>query len=108
MSKTADVHRTVTYQCAPYIRWVVELHGIVVINEKSGAVCSVQYPEAAIWDMISRKYSYEQIVPILCAITSSSSHEVEKLLVESLEQWTETGFLIKTENNGEPFHHNSM
>ena len=96
----------ITYQCAPHTKWAVDIRGILLMNEESGTVCLLLYPQAAIWDVISRGYSYAQTVRMVCAITSLQADEVEKLLVKSLEAWTRAGFLIKTPNYGESFSHN--
>jgi hypothetical protein len=82
------------YQCASSTKWAVEIHGIILINEKTGNVCSLGYPQAAIWDLISRGYADEQFVNMVCAITSLQTSEAQRLIVENLENWLAAGFLI--------------
>lgn len=70
------------------------MKGIVLINEKTGVVSLLGYPQAAVWDLLTRGYSYDRSVPMLTAITSLQADEIEALIAESLEKWLEDGFLI--------------
>ncbi len=91
---------SVTYQCTPSTRWVVELDRIVVVNQMTGTVRSLEYPRAALWDFIARGYSYDQIIPMLCSIASLQRDAIEELVGQSLEQWTQAGFLKRIDRHG--------
>jgi hypothetical protein len=69
--------------------------GHFLINEKTGAVSSFGYPQAAIWDLLTRGYFYDRTVRMLTAITSLQADEVETLIAESLETWAKAGFLVR-------------
>ena len=86
----------------------MKLHGILLVNEGTGITCSLGYPQAAIWDVITRGYAYEQAVQMLTAITSLHVEEVKKLLFESLAAWVNAGFLILRKDYGESLYHNGM
>lgn len=86
---------TVTFKCAPHVKWSVEVWGVILLNEASGLVRSLEYPQAAIWDLINRGYSFEKTKRLVSAITSSGTEAAEELLLESLERWTAEGFLTK-------------
>lgn len=89
----------IAYHWAPSTRWAVELKGIVLINEGTGAVSSLGYPQAAVWDLLTHGYSYDRSVCMLTAITSLQTGEVETLIAESLKTWVEDGFLILKEDS---------
>jgi hypothetical protein len=86
-----------TYRCAPFTKWAVELDGILVINKESGATNFLKYPQAAIWDLLTREYSYEHIVDMVSAITSLQEDEVNTLIAACLAEWAQTGFLRTAE-----------
>ena len=94
-----------TYQCTPHTKWAVEMYGIFLINEKTGTSSSLGYPQAAIWDLLTRNYSYPEMLRLLCRITTLQTNEAEKLLAESLEKWINSGFLTMVSNHGKPFDH---
>ena len=87
----------ISYQCMAAVQWVVEAGSIVLVNRESGATCSLEYPQAAIWDLMTRDYLYEQMLPMLSAITGLDKKNVHAILVESLKDWERNGFSLKTE-----------
>lgn len=86
---------TLNYQCSPGVVWAVEMDGITLLNPSTGAVCSLGYPQAAIWDLISRGYSTDRLLRVISALASLEPNETDRLVHESLEDWTKAGFLIK-------------
>jgi hypothetical protein len=86
---------TIAYHCAPHTRWAVEACGIVLIHLKTGIVCRLTSPQAAVWDLLTRSYSYDHIVCMLTAITSLQADDVEKLIAESLKNWVDAGLLVR-------------
>jgi hypothetical protein len=87
--------RTLTYQCSPGVAWTVEMDGIFLLNRSTGAVCQLDYPRAAIWDLVSRGYRTSRLIPVISAIASLGWEETDRLVMESLEDWTKAGFLKK-------------
>jgi hypothetical protein len=77
------------------VKWSVEVRGIVLLNEATGVVRSLEYPQAAIWDLITRGYSFEKTKRLVSAITSLGPEAARELIVASLERWTDDGFLTK-------------
>ncbi len=83
------------YTLGPTVRWVVERRGILMLDDIRGAVCSLIYPAAAIWDLMSREYSYQKIVEMLTSIAGLEFRETEKYVSHALEEWTAIGLLSK-------------
>jgi hypothetical protein len=77
----------------------VETCGITLIHRGTGTTRSLRYPEAALWDLLSRGYSYERTLSLLCAIASLAPEAAERLLLDSLAAWVEVGFLVREEDN---------
>jgi len=84
------------YHCGPDIGWSVEVCTIILINKLTGAVCNLSYPEAAVWDLISRGYSFDKLVSMLGAISSKDTAEAKRLIEQTVDNLTEEGFLIKS------------
>jgi hypothetical protein len=99
LRKKGDIP-TVTYQCAPHVRWAVESRGIILVDQNKGSAHSLSYPQAAVWDLINSGYSFDQGVKMLRAVASMEAKEAERFLLESLDEWAEAGFLITVEDHG--------
>lgn len=91
---------TIEYYCAPQVTWAVETEGIILINKHNGMVCLLNYPKAAVWDLISQRYSYNQTISLVSLICSLDRDVAERLVLESLEGWVKAGFLVKESNHG--------
>ena len=100
-SEVNDAHTTAstTYHLSPGVKWVVETHGLILTNGKE-TVRHVFYPEAAIWDLISRGYRLHKIIPMMCAIASLQTEQAEQLVLKTLEEWATVGFLTRENNDG--------
>ena len=92
--------QAVTFRCDPMVKSVVELTGIMISNPVSDKTVFLEYPKAAVWDFISRDYSFSQVVKLISAITSLAELEVEQFVLECLNEWTDAGFLIREDSIG--------
>ena len=81
------------YRPAEQVRWAVEAAGVVLISGATGAATSLSYPEAAIWDLITRGDSSEKIAAKLCAIAGLDAEAAQKLVLDTVEAWRKAGFL---------------
>jgi len=85
----------VTFRCNPHIKSAVELNGVVILNLDSGDSIFIGYPQAAVWDLVSRDFSFKQILKMISAITGQNEVEVERLIIECLNDWAENGYLAR-------------
>ena len=83
------------YQCASNTCWIVEQQGILLINTSENRYSRLHYPEAAIWDLLTRNWPYAHLLRMLAVIFSLNSDEAVLLLEQSLEQWIANGWLIE-------------
>jgi len=88
------------YRSASQVSWTVEKRGLVLLNSATGAVCTLAYPEAALWDLISRCESCQRIIPALSAITSLEPAAAEQLIQVTVRGWVQAGFLVREAGNG--------
>lgn len=84
-----------TYHCNEGVKWAVTTGGIFLLHITAGEKVFLKYPQAAVWDLVSRGYSYEQTMSMLRTIASLDDEQAAELLVSCLEGWIKEGFLIK-------------
>ncbi len=82
------------------VRWAVEADGILLLSDDSGATRFLAYPQAAIWDLMSRGNPLRQIAVKMCAIASLSPSEAEQLVLECADDLTAGGFLESGDEHG--------
>jgi hypothetical protein len=74
------------------VRWVVETRGVLLFG--SGAARRfLNYPQASIWDFMSRGYPPAKIVELLCAIARIEQQAAERLYVEYVSGLMEEGYI---------------
>ncbi|MCB9289781.1 MAG: hypothetical protein H6560_20925 [Lewinellaceae bacterium] len=92
----------------PHILWTVELQGIFVVDKQTGNHYFLHYPEAAVWDLLSRKYFPEQIPPVISAIEQVNLDAATRIVSRCLMEWSGYG-LINTKNEyGKFIDHNHL
>jgi hypothetical protein len=81
------------YRVAEQVRWAVETAGVVLINNANGAATTLGYPEAAIWDLITRGDPGERIAAKLCVIAGLDPAAAHQLVLDTVAAWRKAGFL---------------
>lgn len=81
------------YRPAEQVRWAVEAAGVVLIHNTTGAATTLCYPEAAIWELVTRGDSNDRIAAKLCAIAGLELAAAYQLVLDTLAAWREAGFL---------------
>jgi hypothetical protein len=84
-----------TYRCNEGVRWAVTTGGILLLNIPGGEKVFLKYPRAAVWDLVSRGYTYKQTKYMLRTIASFDDDQAAELLFSCLDGWVKEGFLIK-------------
>jgi hypothetical protein len=75
------------------VKWAVETTGVALLNCATGAVTTLAYPQAAIWDFLTRGESPERIAALLCPIASLDEAAAAALVAETVAELRERGFL---------------
>ena len=83
------------YSISPDVKWSVETYHILMWDP-SGNVHTVEYPQAAIWDFMTRQYKAHDIINRLAFIIERSEQDIESLYVETVKQWINNGILIQS------------
>lgn len=80
------------YRLSPGVRWVVERF-TVTLTDGQGQVRSLAYPEAAIWDLLSRGYTFDKVVPMIAHIAARDAATAEALVRTTLQDWVGAGLI---------------
>jgi hypothetical protein len=81
-----------TYRRPPGVTWVVD-RGSLVVSDGQGGVHRVTYPEAAVWDFLSRGYSFGKIVLLTGHVAATDHAGAERIVRDALDAWTRAGLL---------------
>jgi hypothetical protein len=92
--------KTFALDFAPHIGWIVEEGSVRVFHVQQGELLKLRYPEAAVWDLISRYLQEGDIVPKLAAISELNAAGARALLRSCLRRWLQAGVLVKTGAHG--------
>ena len=83
------------YQGARDISWTVETTGLLLMRPGSGVCCRLAYPEAAIWDFVTRGYDLQRVARMIRHIGGfPDDSAAEKYVRDRLRSWLEAGFLV--------------
>ena len=82
------------YECSPDVKWVVETFGILIVDPHKGAYCSLPYPSAAVWDLVSRGHSRAKIATMMRHIGGfQEPAAAESYVNDCLVTWANAGWL---------------
>lgn len=93
-SSTAILH------CRQDICWTVENDGLLLIDRAAGTVMRMGYPDAALWDLMSREIPLLKIIAMMSVITGKSAQDTEIWVAEANARWEHTTLLIRDDNHG--------
>ena len=65
----------------------------LTLTDGKGNVRNVDYPEAAIWDLLSRGYSFTQVATMMAHIASVDVERANAMIRDALEEWAASGFI---------------
>jgi hypothetical protein len=81
-----------TYRVAEGVQWSVETRGLL-LTDGGGLTYALDYPEAAVWDLVSRGCHPRKAASMLQYIASVPPGDAEELVVRILEQWVRLGLM---------------
>lgn len=82
------------YRVAAGVRWAVEAGGVALVNDSTGTGATLGYPQAAIWDFLTRGEPGERIAARLCVVASLDMAAAQALVLETVAAWEQAGFLV--------------
>ncbi len=85
--------RTGCWTPAPSIRWIVEEKGVRIFHARKGELFFLEYPAAAVWDLLLRDPGRRSIVPKLAAILGRPEPQARSILRSCLRRFADAGIL---------------
>ena len=80
------------YHLAPGVGWSVGRVN-VTLSDGRGQVRALGYPEAAVWDLVSRGYAFDRVVKMIGHIASIEETAADALVRSAIASWRDAGFL---------------
>lgn len=87
--------KTANPRPAPGLAWAVETHGIRLVDHARGHGRFIAYPEAALWDLLTRRRSRETLTRQMAAVCGRELSETEQWIETLLDSWLDQGLLEK-------------
>jgi hypothetical protein len=84
-----------SYTCTREIQWAVETDGIMLIQPSLNRAIKLGYPEAALWDLLSRCLPQERIIVMIATISGKDRYESEEWVSGTCNTWLKTGLIQK-------------
>ena len=97
---TSKLAANPTYAYDSHTVWAVETDTIVVMNTRTSQILRLAYPEAALWDLLSRGYSWERVCQLMAAIIRTTPEDAECLVETCLARWVAAELLIRSGGHG--------
>jgi hypothetical protein len=88
------------FAVAEKVRWAVEAAGVVLVNDATGVAITLGYPQAAVWDLLTRGESGARIGAKMCAIAALEPPDACALVRETAAALREAGFLVLRDERG--------
>lgn len=79
------------YHTADDVRWCVNRASVTVVARD--AARTLEYPQAAIWDLVSRGYATERVIELTSYIIASDKTDAERLVRDALQAWVGDGLI---------------
>jgi len=88
------------WRVAPGVWWAVETDGIVLGGPGAGSARALAYPEAAVWDLLSRGYRMEKVASMMEGIASLPPAAAKRIVAACLRTWVGAGVLVEATAHG--------
>jgi hypothetical protein len=98
-ARHTDPNRDATYRVAPGVEWVVNACDVLVRQPGNG-ISRLAYPEAALWDLVSRAQSSSRIHRIMQHVAGLEPDAARAMVERTLESWAERGLVVAREAHG--------
>jgi hypothetical protein len=81
------------------VSWVVQEHGVVVLDELARRSAPLAYPEAAVWELLLREHPTHEAATALRWILNLPADQAQLLVERCVREWTESGWLARASAN---------
>jgi hypothetical protein len=96
MHKPVKSH--IKYMQNPDVSYTVESSGLILINKRTGDKYSIGYPQAAVWDLIIKNYTFDKIARMISNILIVTKSHANSIVLDSLEFLYKKGLILEGSN----------
>jgi hypothetical protein len=86
-------HAKTTYRAGPGISWVVQEHGVSVLDEIARTATLLDGAEAAVWELLLRGHDCHRAAAMLQVIAGSPAKDAAAIVERCLQQWQTKGWV---------------
>lgn len=84
-----------SYRCHPEVAWAVESVGLTLIRRDTGRRLALGYPEAALWELLSREVPLPRLTGMMAAIAGLELQAARAWVTETIGRWVQGGWLVQ-------------
>ena len=90
---------TFSYRSAPDLQWTVETTGLLLVRPATGVCQSLKYPEAALWDFLTRGHGLSKVTKMMRYIGGFRDEtEAAEYIQDRLRMWVQAGLVVEHVN----------
>jgi hypothetical protein len=76
-----------------HITWTMDLNCVKVYDSIYHKIEIIEYPGAALWDLIQQKYPVDQIILMMAALTKDDKSHAEEWITKAIQAWLNRGLV---------------
>lgn len=88
------------YRCHSDVVWAIESVGLVLIRRDTRKRLVLHYPEAALWDLLSRQVAFDRLIKMMAAIAGLELSAAREWVTKTINGWARESWLIGGEGHG--------
>ena len=87
-------------RCHPATVWAVDQTGVRVLRRDTGKTRHLPYPDAAVWDLVTRRVPAPRLVTMISTLIGEERSSAGAWIARTIRQWKQEGWLIGGEGDG--------
>lgn len=99
-SEGGAASRDLAARCHPAAAWAVEQRGVRVIRRDTGTSRHLDYPEAALWDLLIRRVPSSRLIAMMGTLTGEAPPAIRAWITRTVRQWNNEGWIVGGEDDG--------
>lgn len=82
------------YRAAPGLSWVVQSHGVLVVDDLARQATTLSYPEAAVWELLLRGHTADHSGVLLQWIMGLPAGAAQAAVADAVTAWSLAGWIV--------------
>lgn len=89
-----------TYYLNPDFSYAVDIQDIKLIDNSNGKLITLNYPEAAIFDLLIKQYPHKMMIRMLSKIGLMTDSHAENLIRDTIDFLVQNNVLMPEQSRG--------